>query len=145
MNILPDPILTAIQAVPFAITLGGLHVIIFKPMLAYLGERDEAIDGAIDAAHALQEKATAKLDEYEAQVKAARAEASAHRTALYKAAKVEHAEVVSATRAEADTKISAAIAEIDTAAKAARIGLQTSAQTLASDVVERLLGGVAAS
>ena len=46
MNIVPDPMLTALQAVPFAITLGALHVILFKPMLEYLGEREEAIDGA---------------------------------------------------------------------------------------------------
>ena len=139
MNIVPDPMLTAIQAIPFAITLGALHVILFKPMLEYLGEREEAIGGARDAAKALEAKAAAKLDEYEAEVKAARSAAAAHRATLYQAAKTEHGVLVAAARAEADVKINAAIGEIGVAQEAASAQMKTSANTLADVVVSQLL------
>lgn len=139
MNIIPDPTLTAIQAIPFAITLGALHFILFKPMLAYLGEREEAIDGARAAAEALEAKAAAKLDEYEAEVKTARTAAAAHRAELYQTAKTDQASLVAEARAEADTKIDAALSEIGAAKEAASVQLSATATALADDVVSQLL------
>jgi F0F1-type ATP synthase membrane subunit b/b' len=63
MNIIPDPILVVLQALPFLVLLAGLHVILYKPMLAYLAERREATAGAKKAAQELQERAALKLQQ----------------------------------------------------------------------------------
>ena len=51
------------QLLPFFVTLFGLYFIIFKPMLKYLDERNEQIEGSQKKALTLAEEANAKAKE----------------------------------------------------------------------------------
>ena len=54
MNIIPVPTLILLQLVPFLLTVSVLYFVLFKPMLAYLDERDEKISGAKEQAVSMQ-------------------------------------------------------------------------------------------
>ena len=47
MNIIPNPTLLLLQLLPFAVTFAGLYLILFKPMFAYLEERDKPQKGQL--------------------------------------------------------------------------------------------------
>jgi len=71
-----------LQAVPFLVTVGGLYLIIFKPMLAMLAERERSIHGYATEAELLQEEVAGKMSELEDRLVEARAEATAERSRL---------------------------------------------------------------
>ena len=80
MNIIPNPTLLLLQLLPFAVTIAGLYLILFKPMFAYLEERDEASTGATDTAKDLESEVQAKKAAITERVQAALKESSETRS-----------------------------------------------------------------
>ena len=144
MEILPDPWMLFLQAVPFTLTLWMLHTVLFKPMVAYLEARDEAIYGSRRDAEALQAKAAAKLEEYESALSSARAEASSARAEARRTAQEEREAKVSAARAAADEKIDEAIATISNEKELAKKELNRIATGLADEITLTVLPSTSA-
>ncbi len=140
MNIVPDPILVAVQILPFLVLMTGLHLILFKPMLAYLDRRKAATVGARAEAAALQAQSGAALDRYEHALTAARAEIADIRAGARAEANAAHAAKVAAARAEVDARVGAALVQLRADATAARSGLGSQAQGIAADVARQVLG-----
>ena len=65
MNIIPVPLVVALQAIPFLLTIFALFKIIVQPMLGYLDARNAATEGARKEAAALAAQAEAQTNEYE--------------------------------------------------------------------------------
>jgi len=134
MEILPDPWMLFLQAVPFTLTMWMLHTVLYKPMVAYLAGRDEAIYGSRRDAETLQAKAQAKLEEYESALAAARTEATSARAEARREALVEREKKVAAAREEAEAKITEAAAAIAGEKELASKELERIAGSLAEDI-----------
>ena len=139
MEILPDPWILFLQAVPFTLTLWMLHTVLYKPMVAYLQDRDQAIYGSRRDAQALQAKAAEKLDEYEAALALARKEATSARTEARRVALVGRESKIAAARAAADTQINEAAALISGEKELAGKELERIASSLAQDIAKSVL------
>jgi len=144
MEILPDPWIMFLQAVPFTLTLWMLHAVLYKPMVAYLEDRDEAIYGSRRDAEALQAKAASKLEEYEKALALARTEASSARAEARRAALDERDVKVKAAREAADKKINEAAAAISGEKELAAKELERLSASLADDITLSVLPSVAA-
>ena len=71
MEIMPNPVMSALSAIPFLVTILGLYFIIFKPMLQYLDDRLKAMEGGAAEAQALEAEAAAlqaELDVHNARI-----------------------------------------------------------------------------
>ncbi len=144
ISFMPNPVMVGLQTVPFLLTVGGLHFLIFKPMLEYLEGRDDAIEGAGGRAKELEAKLAARAEEYEKKLHAAKVGINEMRAERRAVAASEAASIVAAARAEADAEIEAAIARITTERDAARSALATTSQQLADQIAAQVLGRAAA-
>ncbi len=140
MNIIPDPVLVAVQILPFLALMAGLHVILFKPMLAYLEQRHAATAGARAEAEKLQADSGAALDKVEATLAAARGEIAERRASTRATANAAHAEKVAAARSATDAQVAEALVRIREEAATARAQLGSDAGALANDMARQLLG-----
>ena len=144
MEIMPNPVMTALSAIPFLVTILGLYFIIFKPMLQYLDERLKAMEGGAAEAKGLEARIAEQTAEYEQKLKAARVQIIDLRTRMRAEAEAEVDAKLAAARAEAETEVEAARASIQAEADAARAGLEDTARALAGNIAGQVLGKTAA-
>lgn len=140
MNIIPDLTLTLVQMAPFLVLLVGLHFILFKPLVAYLEEREQATDGARKEAAALQQQAAAALARWEQELAKAQAEVTEFRAGRRQVAQQAYQAIVAEARKQAEARIAEATAQIRAEATAARAGLAPAAQALSADVAAKVIG-----
>jgi F-type H+-transporting ATPase subunit b len=139
MAIYPDPWLMFLHAIPFFLTMVVLHVVLFKPMLAYLGDRDKAIVGSREDAERLEIRAEEKLAEYETAIAKARSEAASERAEARAAAMKKRDGSLTAARKDAEEKISQALVEIQKERDVAAKELGTMSMNLAEDISTQVL------
>ena len=139
MEILPDPWMLLLQAIPFALTMFVLNTVLFKPMVAYLDDRDKAIHGSRKDAKELQEKADNKVAEYEAALKSAKNEAASVRSEARKAAQATRESKLEVARAAVDAEISAALIEVAAAKAKAAKQLEGLSTALAAEITAKVL------
>ncbi|MEE2829221.1 MAG: ATP synthase F0 subunit B [Myxococcota bacterium] len=144
MNILDqlgiDPTMVGLQMIPFLIVVGGLYLIIFKPMLAMLAEREKNISGFRHSAELMQEEVSAKLTELEEKLSQARVEAKAERAKLRQEAIAAEQELLKAARSRTDEMLTAARKEIEAERETAQAQLQSSATELSLRIAGTVLG-----
>ena len=140
MEIMPDPMVMALQLVPFLVTLAALYKIILAPMLDYLDDRTKAIESGTKGVDALNSQIEARTAEYEAQLKAARSKASDIRAAKRAEAKASYEDKIMIARKDADGRIHESLEEIRTVAAEARAELKESSQSLADQISTQVLG-----
>ena len=140
MNIYPNLTLIVLQLIPFIVTLFALNAIIFKPMMQYLDERENASGGASEKAKQLHKETEAKLQELNARLKEANAIASDKKTSSREALMSNYNEAIALAREEADRKLKDAAVQITTEQTAASQELKTQAESLAKDIASQTLG-----
>ena len=140
MNIVPIPTLLFLQAIPFLLTLFALHFIIFKPMLSYLDQRDESIEGAKNKAKELEEKSVQKLEELNKTLKKTKSDLNEKRMAIRSELMAQYNDTIHKARQEADTEIKAQVAILSKEQEAARADLQNQAKKIAELVASQTLG-----
>ena len=140
LHLFPDPVLVLVQLAPFLVLVAGLHVILFKPMLAYLLEREHHTAGARHEAASLQAKSAGQATRYEQAVAAARSEIIELRSSRRAVANAEYQKVVAAARAEADHEVQGAVERLRAESGTARGELKGNAAALAHDVAAQVLG-----
>src|SRR2546430_9483527 len=89
-----------VQAINFLILLFILQRLLYRPFLAKMAERTQAIQKSLDEAQAARAAATRQQEENEARLRAAHAEAAAIRAQALKDAADEQRRPVGAARAE---------------------------------------------
>ncbi len=139
MNIVPDWTLVVLQTLPFLVAFLALRSLLFKPMIAYLEERDAAIAGAKDETSQLRERVSTARAEWDQRLAEARAEGAAHRAAIQAEANGRRQALVDDARNAAEQQVGSALAEIEQARIDAAAQLQQSARQLAHDIAERVL------
>lgn len=140
MEIIPSPLVVLAQLVPFLVTVIGLWLILFKPMLAYLDRRTETIEGERQKAAEVEASLTARMNEVEARLTAARSEVIDLRTSRRAAAIEEYNAIVSEARKKAEAQLGDALRELSSQRQAAKAGLEQSANVLGEQVAARVLG-----
>ena len=140
MDMTPNLVLIAVQAVPFLLVLFVLDKVIFKPMLAYLDEREQSlVDGRARAAD-LQSEIETRLETYEQRLEEARGEIGELRAKRRLAAQEEYERRLSEARKKADDEVSEAVSGITQERQQAWAALEVSARQLAGEIAGRVLG-----
>ena len=128
-----------IQMINFAILLFILVKLLYRPLLAKMEERSQAIRKSLDEAQAARAEAQREREEHAGRLQAAHAEAQAIRAAALKDAAEEQRKLVDAARAEAARLVESARNELAQDVRRARQELRQEVSDLAITVAERLI------
>jgi F-type H+-transporting ATPase subunit b len=129
-----------LKAVPTVLLVVVLHFylkyVFFKPLKKVLDERYDATEGARKLAAESLEKAAAKTADYEAKLRAARAEVYQVQERLYKEMQERQAAQVAEARRNAEQMLRAAQAQIGLEAEQAKAALAAESDALAARIAE---------
>ena len=128
-----------IQAINFGLLLFILIKLLYKPLLAKMNERTEAIRSSLEEAKAARAEAERERAEHAAKLQASLAEAQSIRATALKDAAEEQRRLVDAARAEAARLVEAARSEMAQDVRRARQELRQELADLATSVAERLI------
>jgi F-type H+-transporting ATPase subunit b len=132
-----------LQAIPTFLIVMLLYFylkrVYFRPMERVLAARYEATEGARKLAEESLEKATRKTAEYDAALRAARAEIYREQEAFRQALRQEQAQAVEAAHQRATAAVKDAGLQFDAELAAARESLRQDAGALADQIVESVL------
>jgi F-type H+-transporting ATPase subunit b len=130
-------------AVPTVILLALLYAlyatIVHKPLQRVLAQRRSKTEGAIEKSRADIAAAEARTSEYEQRLREARAAVFRGQEARRKAALDARSAAVNEARSRAQVQVRTAKADIDKDREAAQSALQGDAQSLATEIVRRVL------
>jgi|SRR3990172_3717852 len=129
-----------IQLVNFIVLLVALNIILFKPLLKNMREREQGIAGAFTDAKTAQERVQSMLEQYNAALGDAKQKAAAVYHIVYQQGLDAQRDMIAAERAKAGELLNKARAEIAAAAAAARTELKQEAERLSQDITAKLLG-----
>ena len=140
MNIYPNLTLVLLQLIPFLLTLFALNAIIFKPMLKYLEDRENASSGAEEKAKELHNEIEARVAELQEKIQNAQQQASIKRSNAREKLVKNYNDVVHQSRKEADQEVKQAALEIATEQAAARQEIKAQAKEIATQIASQTLG-----
>jgi F-type H+-transporting ATPase subunit b len=113
--------------------------ILYRPLMRTLAERRERTIGAIEKAHAAIAAADAKAQEYEAKLRAARAEIFHRREMQLQQWSAQRDNAVASARQAAQERVAASRQSIESEAAAARHQIEASAGKLAERILKAVL------
>ncbi len=132
-----------LRAIPTFLLLFALHFylkyIFFKPLAKVLQERYDATQGAQKRAAESLEKAAAKTAEYEAALRAARAEVYQQQEQLHKKLQEENAIKLQAAREQAEAGVREAKANLAAEIEQAKKDLAAQSDALADQIADTIL------
>ena len=117
-----------------------LDRLLLRPVMRVMNERDGAIRSARELAESSRARAQSAADELEAKTRSARAEIYRQMDEKRRGALERRAEIVAETRREVERSIADATGRIRAQATTAHADLERDADTLATFIVERVLG-----
>src|SRR5579872_1491525 len=130
-------------SIPTVILLGLLYglytAIVHKPLRRVLDERRMKTEGAVEKAQADIGAAEARTSEYEQRLREARATLFRAQEQRRKAALEARAAALNEARSRAQNQVQAAKADIEKDREAAQAALQGQVQTLAAEIIRRVL------
>jgi F-type H+-transporting ATPase subunit b len=128
-----------IQAVNFILLMVLLTKLLYRPLVAKMDERTQAIKKSLEEAQAARAEAQREREEHAARIQAAHGEAQAIRAAALKEAGEEQRRLVESAREEAERLVASAKAELAQDVRRARQELRQEVGDLAIQVAERLI------
>lgn len=128
-----------VQAVNFIILLVILTKLLYKPFLAKMEERTQAIKKSLDEAQAARAEAARQQEENEARLRAAHAEAAAIRDQALREAADESRKHIEAAQAQSRKMVDDTKAQLDAEVRRAREELRREVADLATAVAEKLV------
>lgn len=142
---LGELLLGSIPTVILLAVLYGLYsVIVHKPLGRVLAERRSKTEGAIEKSRADIAAAEARTSEYEQKLREARAAVFRGQEARRKAALEARTAALNEAREKAKAQVEAAKAGIARDREAAQQGLRGEAESLAKEIIDRILDPVGA-
>ena len=135
------PDLSVVWIIVFVLVLSViLDRLLLRPVTQVMQQREGAIRSARDLAESSRAKAQAAGDEFESKTRQARAEVYRQMEEKRRAALERRAQIVATTRGEIERTTADATARLRSQAEAARAQIDRDADTLATSIVERVLG-----
>jgi F-type H+-transporting ATPase subunit b len=138
--LIPDGNLLLVLIGLFVVLIFPVNALIFKPIFRALDERAGRIDGARQRASHIDDEASQVLGRYEEAIREARGDAETGRKAQISEARDEQNTIAASARSEAEQKVEQARGELARALEEARQGLRASAESLARDAAQKILG-----
>lgn len=129
-----------VQILNFLLLLFILWWFLYRPFVAKMEERTQAIKKSLEEAQAARVEAQRQQEEHRARLQAAHAEAQAIREAALKEAADEQRRLIGAARQEAARIVESGRAEIEQDVRRAKEELRREVGELAIAVAERLIG-----
>lgn len=129
-----------IQLINFGILVLVLNVFLYKPIRKVLADRRQVIDSAREKTVTVDAEVQNKMDQYEARLHAAKAEAGARRAEALKLAQVEETAVLEKARKQASDSLASIRVKVAKEAGEARELLKKQAEVLSGDICEKILG-----
>jgi F-type H+-transporting ATPase subunit b len=129
----------------FVFLLFAYRFLLYKPLMRTLAERRERTIGAVEKAHAAIAAADAKTQEYEAKLRAARAEIFHRRELRIQQWNAQRDSALAAARQAAHERVAAGRAAIEAEAAEARHHIEASAGALAEQIIRAVLPSELAS
>ena len=129
----------------FTFLVIAYRFLLYRPLMRTLAERRERTLGAIEKAHAAIAAADAKSQEYEAKLRAARAEIFHRRELRIQQWNAQREAAVASARQAARQRVDGARATIETEAADARRHIESSIEQLAGQIVRAVLPAELAS
>ena len=123
----------------FVFLVIAYRILLYRPLIRTLAERRERTLGAIEKAKAAVAAADAKSQEYEAKLRAARAEIFHRRELRLKEWTDQRDAALAAARQAAQERVAAARLAIEADAAEARRHIESSADQLASQIIRAVL------
>lgn len=124
----------------FVIFVFVMNRILFRPIGRVLDERETLIEGSANEARAARRRYEAKLADYEATIRQARAESYRRLEQERAAALEERRKVIEAAKQQAHEQIAQARAEIGRQVATARTTLESEARQIAERISRTVLG-----
>ena len=140
MNIYPNLTLVVLQLIPFLVTVFALNIIIFKPLMQYLEERENASGGASEQAKKFNTEAEKGLQKIQESLKEAHSIASEKRSKAREQFMTEYNQAIYETRKSAEKEFKDASVKIATEQAAASQEMKNHAEILAGDIASQALG-----
>lgn len=138
--LIPDPYIAGVLIVAFFALIPFVNALIVKPVFRVIDERADKIEGARKRAAKLEVDADTVLSKYETAVRDVREQSEGGRRDAIDAARAQQAEVTSAARAEAEREMEQSRLELEASLVTARASLRGTAEDLAKQAAERVLG-----
>lgn len=129
-----------IQIVNFLLLMAVLNFALYRPVRKLLADRKTQIDGARAKTIEVDREVQEKLAEYEARMREVKSRATDDRSALRKEAQAEEAAIIEKARIEASDSLNSIKNRVAKEAADARTFLKEQAQSLSSDICEKVLG-----
>lgn len=126
-------------AILFLFLVLSYRLLVHGPLLKTLGERRARTQGAVEKAHVAIAAADAKAQEYEARLRAARAEVLRVREHRLQQWNAEKDKALESFRQQAQDQVRQARASIDAEAAEARRMIESSADQLADQILKAIL------
>jgi F-type H+-transporting ATPase subunit b len=123
----------------FLILVLAYRFVLYGPLLRVLAERRAMTTGAIEKAHAAISAADAKSQEYEAKLRAARAEIFRNRERRVQEWNAQREKALETARQAAQERTAAARKSIEAEADTARRQIESSANELALQILQGIL------
>jgi F0F1-type ATP synthase membrane subunit b/b' len=117
-----------------------LDRLLVRPITQVMHQREGAIRSARDMAEASRAKAQAASDELESKTRAARGDVYRQMDERRREALDRRAQLVAQTRSEVERSLDEAKARVQAQASTARAQLERDSDTMATSIVERVLG-----
>lgn len=129
-----------VQLINFGILVLVLNIFLYKPIRKVLADRRAVIDSAREKTTSVDEQVQAKMTQYEARLREAKAEAGAQRAEALKQAQAEEAVVLGEARKSASDSLVSIRTKVAKEAADARELLKAQAEALSGDICEKILG-----
>ena len=137
-----------LNAVPTFLLVVLLHFylkkVFFQPMEKVLRQRFEATEGARKLADQSLVRASARVAEYEAAIRAARSEIYQAQEEFYKEFQDRQAAQIAAARQSAEAGVREAKSQLALEVEAAKATLEQASQSMADEIADSMLKGTAA-
>ncbi|AXC11371.1 ATP synthase F0 sector subunit b' [Acidisarcina polymorpha] len=125
----------------FLVLVIAYKFLLHGPLLKILAERRARTEGAVERAHAAIAAADAKAQEYEAKLRAARAEIFRARENRIKAWNAERESALATARQAARDRVNAAKSSLEAQAATSRQEFERGADALVADILKAVLSG----
>jgi F-type H+-transporting ATPase subunit b len=129
-----------VQLGMFFVAFLVLYALVFKPMVALLEAREQAIDGAKDEAKHLEQEVKDKQATFDAELRKVRGTAGEERERLRSEGLELERKLLESVRSETTTLVREASERLEVEAKRVRAELSHSQQGLAREIASKVIG-----
>lgn len=129
-----------IQIVIFIAAIFILNALVFKPFIRLIDRREKLTRGAIEEARELEEKVKEILEEYDAKLGEARAQAQEERSKILREAETASEGIIAKARQEAAGVIEEAKTKLEADTVRIKEKLKADVELLAREIASKILG-----